>query len=128
MLIAAARYRIDSAAGIPLVRDVVMLRPNYPFGHYLLGLLYLDAGDIAQAIPELETAARMVPAEPQFQFSLGNAYARAGRSADAARARAAFARLRKEDGAAAGEPDVLKRLDLDDASGAAADGVIRKQP
>ena len=34
----------------------------------------------ARAIPELEAAARMVPGEAQFQFALGNAYARAGRA------------------------------------------------
>ena len=76
--------------------EVVTLAPDYPFGHYLLGLLYFDTGDIAHAIPELETAARMLPDEAQFQFALGNAYARAGREKEAARARAAFTRLQEE--------------------------------
>jgi predicted Zn-dependent protease len=93
MQIAAARYRVDSAAGIPFAADVVKLAPRYPFGHYLLGLLYFDVGDIDRAIPELEAAARMIPQEAQFQFTLGNAYARAGRKEAAARARAAFVRL-----------------------------------
>ena len=93
--IAAARYRLDSPAGLPFARDVVKLAPDYPFGHYLLGLLYFDTGDLAHAIPQLETAARMLPDEAQFQFALGNAYARAGRAEDAARARAAFTRLNK---------------------------------
>ena len=86
MQIAATRYRLDSAAGIPFAQEVVKLEPDYPFGHYLLGLLYLDTRDLTRSIPELETAARMVPKEPQFQFSLGSAYARAGRPKDAARA------------------------------------------
>ena len=114
MQIAAARYRLDSAAGIPFAREVVRLQPQYPFGHYLLGLLYFDTGDITRAIPELETAVRMIPAEPQFQFALGNAYARAGRTEEAAQARAAFVRLRK--GEAASEPgtsETLRPLDLD---------------
>jgi tetratricopeptide (TPR) repeat protein len=111
MQIAAARYRIDSAAGIPFAREVVTLAPSYPFGHYLLGLLYFDTGDITRALPELETAARMAPREAQFQFSLGNAYARAGRQADAARARAAFLRLRGTD-----DPTASPRLDLDAAT------------
>jgi predicted Zn-dependent protease len=55
--------------------------------------LYLDLGDLQRSIPELESAARMVPREPQFQFALGNAYAKAGRKQDAARARAAFRRF-----------------------------------
>jgi tetratricopeptide (TPR) repeat protein len=116
MLIASARYRVDSLAGIPFALEVVKLQPRYPFGHYLLGLLYFDAGDISRATPELEAAARMVPGEAQFQFALGNAYARAGRKDDAARARAAFVRLQK-DGSTPGPDanDGLRRLDLDGA-------------
>jgi tetratricopeptide (TPR) repeat protein len=113
--VAAARYRLDSAAGVPFARDVVKLAPDYPFGHYLLGLLYFDTGDIAQAIPELEIAARMLPDEAQFQFALGNAYARAGRAEEAARARAAFTRLNKNKSPDA-DGDALRRLDLDSAS------------
>jgi len=93
MQIAATHYRVDSAAGIPIATEVVKLEPKYPFGHYLLGLLYFDSGDVNHAIPELETAARMSPREAQFQFALGNAYAKAGRKEDAARARAAFRNL-----------------------------------
>jgi tetratricopeptide (TPR) repeat protein len=115
MQVAAARYRIDSAAGLPYARQVVTLAPDYPFGHYLLGLLYFDTGDLARAIPELETAARMLPEEAQFQFALGNAYARAGRAEEAARARAAFTRLRKTESPGAGD-DVLRPLDLDPAT------------
>jgi tetratricopeptide (TPR) repeat protein len=116
--IAATRYRLDSPAGLPFARDVVKLAPDYPFGHYLLGLLYFDTGDLAHAIPELETAARMVPGEAQFHFALGNAYARAGRAEEAARARAAFTRLNQLDKnrpSDAGD-DELRRLDLDSAS------------
>jgi predicted Zn-dependent protease len=89
----------------------VTLQPAYPFGHYLLGLLYLDTNEAQRAIPELETAARMVPTEPQFQFSLGSAYARAGRQKDAARARAAFTRLGGAD--ASSEAARQPRFDLD---------------
>jgi tetratricopeptide (TPR) repeat protein len=114
MQVAAARYRVDSPAGLPFAREVVKLAPDYPFGHYLLGLLYFDTGDIAQALPELETAARMLPDEAQFQFALGNAYARAGRAKEAARARAAFTRLQKGDSSKSGADGQLRRLDLDD--------------
>jgi tetratricopeptide (TPR) repeat protein len=111
MQIAAARYRVDSAAGIPFALEVVKREPDYPFGHYLLGLLYFDTGDITRAIPEFEAAARMVPSEPQFQFALGNAYARAGRKEEAARARAAFVRLKKGEPASGYEK--LDPRDLD---------------
>jgi tetratricopeptide (TPR) repeat protein len=129
MLIAAARYRVDSAAGIPFALDVVKLQPRYPFGHYLLGLLYFDTGDVAGAIRELEAAAQMVPQEAQFQFALGNAYARAGRKEDAARARAAFLELRKDDAQGAPGPGEKPRLDLDDAIGfVKADPKGRQRP
>jgi tetratricopeptide (TPR) repeat protein len=113
--VAAARYRVDSAAGLPFAREVVKLAPDYPFGHYLLGLLYFDTGDIARAVPELEAAVRMLPDEAQFQFALGNAYARAGRAADAKRARAAFARLRQNESSDPGA-GAVRRLDLDSAT------------
>jgi predicted Zn-dependent protease len=106
--IAAARYRLDSPAGIPFAQEVVKLEPDYPFGHYLLGLLYLDTQDISRSIHELEVAVRMVPGEPQFHFALGNAYARAGRKEDAARARAAFLRLGGAAQSASGEEGPLK--------------------
>jgi tetratricopeptide (TPR) repeat protein len=113
--IAAARHRLDSAAGLPFAIEVVGLAPDYPFGHYLLGLLYFDLGDLTKAIPELETAARMLPGEAQFQFALGNAYARAGRTEEAARARAAFTRLKKNESSGTGG-GALRPLDLDSAS------------
>jgi tetratricopeptide (TPR) repeat protein len=93
--IASSYYRTDSRAGIPFAREAVELQPGYPFGHYLLGLLYFDSGDNEHAIPELEKAAQLVPQESQFYFALGNAYAKAGRKQEASRARAKFVRLRK---------------------------------
>lgn len=113
MQIAASYYRVDSAKGIPYAQEVVSIDPDYPFGHYLLGLLYLDTRDLPHAIRELETAARMVPTEPQFQYSLGSAYNRAGRPQDAARARAAFTRLGGTHPPGSGEGTESPRLDLD---------------
>jgi tetratricopeptide (TPR) repeat protein len=114
MRIAAANYRINSAAGIPYASEVVKLQPRYPFGHYLLGLLYLDSGDIQLSIPELEVAVHMVPREAQFQFALGSAYSKAGRKADAARARAAFLRLNGNNQSTGGQTPAGKQpLHLD---------------
>ncbi|MHB8303345.1 MAG: tetratricopeptide repeat protein [Acidobacteriaceae bacterium] len=94
--IAAANYRVDSAAGLPYAEEAVKLDPNYPFGHYLLGLLLLDTGSYRKAIPELEIARRYFPQEAQVYFALGSAYAHVGRKQDAARARATFARLQQQ--------------------------------
>jgi tetratricopeptide (TPR) repeat protein len=126
--IAIVRYRVDSAAAIPYAREVVALQPKYPFGHYLLGLLYLDSGDLQRSIPELETAARMLPREAQFQFALGNAYAKAGRKQDAARARAAFRGLGGENPSNGSDSYGEQRpLNLDAAIGLSPKNQDRKQ-
>ena len=91
--IAAARYQSDSKDGLKYAEEAVKLAPGVPFGHYILGLLRLDTGDAAGAIPELEAANKALPSEASVYFSLGRAYASVGRKADAVKARAEFARL-----------------------------------
>ena len=91
--IAAVRYLVDSQDGLRYAEEAVRLAPGQPFAHYLLGLLLLDTGNAAGAIPELKIAQKAFPKEATVYFSLGNAYARAGRKAEAARARATFTRL-----------------------------------
>jgi len=91
--IASVRYRVDSADGIKYAQQAVKIGPRLPFAHYLLGLLYLDTGKAAEALPELQIAQKAFPKEAQVYFALGNAYAKLGRKADAARMRAEFVRL-----------------------------------
>ena len=93
--IAAIDYRTDSQAGIPYAEAAVEKTPQYPFAHYLLGLLSLDAGQTDKAIAELERARKMVPNEPQFAFALANAYQRAHRKDEATKQRAEFLRLKQ---------------------------------
>jgi tetratricopeptide (TPR) repeat protein len=94
--IGAAWYRVNSASALKYAEQAVKLEPRRPFGHYLLGLLYLDTQNFATAISELEIAKQSYSTVPQLYFALGNAYARAGRKADAVRVRAIFARLNAE--------------------------------
>lgn len=94
--IAADLYKKDSATALPYAQEAVRLSPQLPFAHYLLGLLLLDTNAYQKAIPELEVAAKAFPRETKIFFALGTAYARAGRTADAANARSTFARLSKE--------------------------------
>ena len=94
--IAAVKYRVDSAAGLPYAEEAVILDPTSPFARYLLGLLLVDTGDCRRAIPELESAKKSLTEEPGVFYALGNAYARCGRSDDAARARATFNNLRNQ--------------------------------
>jgi predicted Zn-dependent protease len=91
--IAAVLYQTDSAEGVKYAKHAVQLDPQRPFGHYLLGLLYADVKNVSGAIYELEIAKRSYTNLPEVYFALGNAYARAGRKAAAARARATFRRL-----------------------------------
>lgn len=94
--IAATEYKTDSAAGIPFAEEAVRLAPQIPFGHYLLGLLYLDTGDAAKALPELEIAAKAFPRDARVFFALSSAYARTGNKEKAAQARATFESLNKQ--------------------------------
>ncbi len=91
--IAAARQLVDSQGGLKYAEEAVKLAPLLPFAHYLLGMLRLDTGDAAGAIPELEIAQKSFPKEAGVYFSLGKAYARVGRKTEATKARAEFARL-----------------------------------
>jgi tetratricopeptide (TPR) repeat protein len=103
--IAAADYKVDSAAGIPYAEEALKLDPALALGHYLLGLLLLDTGDYKRAIPELEAARASLPNEARLYFALGSAYSMAGRKDDAARARATFQRLSQEQKQKQGEPN-----------------------
>jgi tetratricopeptide (TPR) repeat protein len=94
--IAAVRYRVDSAAGLPYAEAAVRIEPALPLGHYLLGLLLLNTGDDKGALPELEIARKLLPREPGVYYALGTAYTHVGRMRDAAQARAVFQRLRNE--------------------------------
>ena len=94
--IASVEYKENSAAGIPFAEEAVKLDPQQPFAHYLLGLLLLDTDDYQRAIPELEIAQKAFPRDAKIYLALGTAYSRAGRRADAARARASFQRLNEQ--------------------------------
>jgi tetratricopeptide (TPR) repeat protein len=95
--IAAVRYQVDSQDGLPYAEKALELAPHQPFAHYLAGLLRLDTGNAPGAIPQLEIAQKAFPTEARIYFSLGNAYARTGQKAEAAKARAEFARLNAQE-------------------------------
>jgi tetratricopeptide (TPR) repeat protein len=94
--IAAARQLVDSQGGLDYAEEAVKLAPGLPFAHYIVGVLRLNTGNAAGAIPDLEIAQKSFPNEAGVYFSLGNAYARVGRKPEAAKARAEFARLSAE--------------------------------
>jgi predicted Zn-dependent protease len=107
--IASVRYREDSAAGIPYAEQAVKLDPKLPLGHYLLGLLYLDTGRAAEAIPELEAAKTFFTNEPRVYFALASAYSKVGRKKEATQARATFTKLNARSAQADSEQPVAMR-------------------
>ena len=98
--IAANEYKVDSAAGIPYAEEAVRLAPQIGFGHYLLGLLYLDTNAAEKALPELQVAAKAFPKDARVYFALSTAYSRTGNKEKAAEARAIFEELNKQSDAA----------------------------
>ena len=91
--IATALQLVDAEGGLKYAEEAEKLAPQLPLAHYLLGMLRLNSGDAAGAIPQLEIARKSFPDEAGVYFSLGTAYARTGRKADATKARAEFTRL-----------------------------------
>ena len=75
----------------PLLAESIRLNPTFAAAHALLGKVKLQSGDAAAAIPELEQAMRLRPDYAPAALHLAQAYQKAGRDADAARA---FERLR----------------------------------
>ncbi|MDR3737447.1 MAG: tetratricopeptide repeat protein [Terracidiphilus sp.] len=94
--IAAAEYKVDSAAGLPYAEQAVRLAPQMPFAHFLLGLLLQSTGANVRAVTELEIASKGLSQDKRVFWALGVAYNQAGRAEDAARARAEFARLNQK--------------------------------
>ena len=103
--IGSAEYKQDSAAGLPYAEEALRLEPDLPFAHYLLGLLQLDTGAYAEAIPHLEAARKAFPTEARIALSLGAAYAHAGKAEDAARERKAFQTMSAAEQRAEGSGD-----------------------
>jgi tetratricopeptide (TPR) repeat protein len=96
LLLAATEIKVNDTAGLAVAEEAVRMAPREPLAHFVLGALLLDAGKDTEAIPHLEIARAGFPNEPKIYWSLGTAYARAGRTKDAAEMRSAFERLRQK--------------------------------
>jgi tetratricopeptide (TPR) repeat protein len=86
----------DAEAAIQSLRQGLKLMPvKYRWiGHAELGRAQLTAGNVDQAIAELESSLRQAAGNAQVHFFLAQAYRRAGRKADAQRETAEFERLK----------------------------------
>jgi tetratricopeptide (TPR) repeat protein len=87
--------RREYAAGLPYAEEAVRLAPALFATHNALGRILLETAETGRAVSELETALKLAPKSPEMYFTLARAYAKAGRSQDAAKARAEFTRLDK---------------------------------
>lgn len=120
--IAATEYKVDSPTGVIYAEQAVKIAPGTPLPHYLLGLLLLDTGDYQGSIPHLEIAKKAFPQDSKIYWSLGVAYAHAGRPKDAAEARATFARINQANqdtspnAASGGAPDSAPQIDVLDTA------------
>ncbi|MBI3471841.1 MAG: tetratricopeptide repeat protein [Candidatus Solibacter usitatus] len=84
--------RQDPARIESLLAESIRLNPGFAAAHALRGKVKLQSGDAAAAIPPLEEAIRLRPDYPPAALHLAQAYQKAGRDADAARA---FERVRE---------------------------------
>lgn len=88
--------RGEAAAALPYAQQAVGLGPESFVAHNALGRVLVESGDLTRGVAELELACKAAPQSPEIRVALASAYAKAGRKEDAARERAAFLRLKKE--------------------------------
>jgi tetratricopeptide (TPR) repeat protein len=87
--------RGEVEAALRWATRAVQIAPRNFVGRRTLGQIKLERNDVAGAIVELETAAKLEPDSPSVHYALARAYQRAGRGADARRERAEFSRLER---------------------------------
>ncbi len=92
-LVAELVKRGEAAKAKPYAEEAVRLDPQHFAVHLAMGQVWFETGDVPKAIAAFERGARLAPGSAQAQFLLARAYGRAGRTADAERARAEFRRL-----------------------------------
>ena len=78
---------------LPLAERAHRQMPDFFTSRKVLGRVLLETGQIERAVQELEVGVQLKPEDPEMHFALSRAYARAGRKAEAERARGEFLRL-----------------------------------
>jgi tetratricopeptide (TPR) repeat protein len=87
--------RGDAASARPFAERAMTVAPSHFTSRAAMGRVLLESGEHMASIEHLEIAAKLAPDSPQVRLALSTAYGRAGRAADAAREREAFAGLKK---------------------------------
>lgn len=80
---------------LPWAKQAVDEAPTEFVARTALGQVLLETGDVPGAIGELEAGVKLAPDSPIMHFTLARAYRRAGRTAEAEKAQAEFARLNR---------------------------------
>lgn len=80
-------------AARPWAEQAVEEAPNVFLARRALGQVLLETGDLEGAIAEFEMGVKMEPKSPAMRFALARAYRRAGRTGEAEKQQAEFARL-----------------------------------
>ena len=84
--------KIDDAA--KLFGEVVTAHPEYANAQYELGKILLDRGQLKDAVPHLEMAAKLIPDKDYVHYQLQAAYRKESRIADADRELAVYQDLK----------------------------------
>lgn len=87
--------RGDAKAALPYARQAAEIDGGSFVAHNALGRALVESGDLEKGIKELEFAREQAPGSPQTRIALASAYAKAGRSEDAAHERAEFLKLKQ---------------------------------
>lgn len=85
-LAAEVKALIDASAwtdALAPARDYVLRKPDDPSGHIMLGTIYQQLGNYAQAEPQLERGAAGAPEDFEARYQLGLVLARLGKPAQA---------------------------------------------
>ncbi len=80
---------------LPWAKQAAEEAPTEFAARTALGQALLETGDVAGAIGELEAGVKLAPDSPILHFTLGRAYRRAGRIADADKEQQEFTRLNR---------------------------------
>src|SRR5262245_41120016 len=88
--------RNEFETALPLAEKAAQQAPKVFAARNILGRLLLELGQVERAVKELEEGVRIAPQSPEMHYALARAYMRAGRKEDAARERAIFQQLEKQ--------------------------------
>jgi tetratricopeptide (TPR) repeat protein len=97
--------RGDNEGARASAEAAVKLAPGLFAARNALGRALVEVGELDRGITELEEAVRLAPGSPEMHFSLARAYQKAGRRADADKARATFVVLDRKRKAEGGEQE-----------------------